>query len=63
MSGTPKDNENLATLESFITTASTAFVIMIQGLNLRGLLEADPALAAWYNDSVGASTVRSTSGR
>jgi len=53
MSGTAKDCENLAILESFITTASNAFVIMIQGLNLRNLLEGDQALVAWYNECVG----------
>jgi hypothetical protein len=58
MSGTPKDQENLATLESFITTASNTFVIMIQGLNLRGLLDADTALAVWYNDGVAATPTK-----
>ena len=35
--GTPKDEENIATLETFILTASNAFVLMIQALNLRDL--------------------------
>jgi hypothetical protein len=48
MSGTPKDRENLAMLDTFITTASNSFVLMIQGLNLRALIDADPVLAKWY---------------
>jgi hypothetical protein len=52
MSGTPKDHENLATLDTFITTASNSFVLMIQGLNLRALIETDPVLANWYSESL-----------
>jgi hypothetical protein len=48
MSGTPKDGENLAILETCVGTASNAIFFMIQGLNLRPLIEADPALASWY---------------
>jgi hypothetical protein len=48
MSGTPKDGENLAQLETFVETASNTFVAMIQGLDLRALVESDPTLAAWY---------------
>lgn len=55
MSGTPKDEENIATLETFILTASNAFVLMIQALNLRDLVETNPDLAAWYREGVGAS--------
>ena len=53
MNGTPKDSENLATLQSFITAASNTFVIMVQGLGLRALIESDPMLANWYKERVG----------
>ena len=48
MSGTPKDDDNLAVLETFIETASNTFVLMIQGLDLRTLVDGDSILAAWY---------------
>jgi hypothetical protein len=48
MSGTPKDGENLGLLETFIETASNAFVLMIQVLDLRTLVNGDLILAAWY---------------
>ena len=50
MSGTPKDMENLATLETFIESATTAFVLMVQALNLKHLIEGDPILTKWYSD-------------
>jgi hypothetical protein len=56
MSNTPKDLENLATLETFIENASTDFALMVQGLRLRPLLEADPILAKWYNGYFRASS-------
>jgi len=53
MSGTPKDRENLETLDTFITTASTTFVIMVQGIpELRAAVFAEPALHRWYTDAV-----------
>jgi hypothetical protein len=52
MSGTPKDFENLATLDTFITTASNSLVFIIQGLGLRELLQRDQALARWYLEKV-----------
>jgi hypothetical protein len=48
MSGTPKDGENLALLETFIETASNTFVVMIQGLGLRTLIDSDSILSTWY---------------
>ena len=55
MSKTPKDRENLETLDTFITTASTTFVIMVQGiLQLRELVLRQPQLRQWYADRVGA---------
>jgi hypothetical protein len=52
MGGTPKDGENFGTLETFIVTASNTFVIMIQRLNLRALIKADPTLDRWYLERV-----------
>jgi hypothetical protein len=49
MSGTPKDGENLAILETCVETASNAFVIMIQQLDVRDLIINDQVLLAWYN--------------
>jgi hypothetical protein len=49
MSGTPKDRENLETLDTFIATASTTFVIMVQGIpQLRELVLRQPMLRQWY---------------
>ena len=48
MSWTPKDAENLAAIETFIETASNTFVFMIQGVDMRALIEADSILAKWY---------------
>jgi hypothetical protein len=50
MGGTPKDSENLEIIQTFITTASNAFVIMIQSLKLHAIVEADPVLAKWYSE-------------
>jgi hypothetical protein len=53
MSGTPKDRENLETLDTLITTASTTFVIMVQGIpELRAAALKDPALHRWYAAAV-----------
>jgi hypothetical protein len=53
MGGTPKDRENLETLDAFITTASTTFVIMVQGIpELRDAIFAEPELLRWYTDAV-----------
>jgi hypothetical protein len=48
MSGTPKDGENLAILQTFVVTLENCFVRMIQGLELRHFIEADPVIGAWY---------------
>jgi hypothetical protein len=54
MSGTPKDRENLETLDTFITTASTTFLIMVQGIaELRAAALVEPALHRWYVETVG----------
>jgi hypothetical protein len=48
MNGTPKEGENLETLQSFTTTLMNCFVRMIQGLNLGRFAEADPVIGNWY---------------
>jgi hypothetical protein len=50
MSGTPKDGEIIEQLATFIETTRTTFVIMIQQLNLRSIVDADPVIAVWYRD-------------
>jgi hypothetical protein len=50
MSGTPKDLENFDILESFIITATNCMVMIVQRLNLKRLIAADPVLAKWYTD-------------
>ncbi len=47
MSGTPKDGENLEVLEAFIAVANTTFILIVQGMNLRALVNGDPLLAEW----------------
>jgi hypothetical protein len=47
MSGTPKDAENLEVLDTFLTVANTTFILMVQGLDLRSLVQSDPLLAEW----------------
>jgi hypothetical protein len=54
MRGTPKDRENLETLDTFITTASTTFAIMVQSIpELRTAALLDSTLKQWYADAVG----------
>jgi hypothetical protein len=48
MNETPKEGENLETLKTFAATLVTCFVRMIQGLNLRHFVEADPVIGTWY---------------
>jgi hypothetical protein len=52
MSGTAKDTENLATLQAFLETAAITGVRMIQGLNLRSLVEGDALVARWYAEQL-----------
>jgi hypothetical protein len=49
MNGTPKEGENLEVLQTFTATLSTCFVRMIQGLDLRHFVEADPVIGYWHN--------------
>lgn len=54
MRWTPKNRENAETLDTFITTASTTFVIMVQGIpELLTAALSDPALSQWYAETVG----------
>jgi Family of unknown function (DUF5677) len=55
MSGTPKEGENLETLQSFAGTLETCFVRMIQSLSLRCFVEGDPIIGAWYDKKIGAA--------
>jgi hypothetical protein len=50
MSGAPTNTENAEMIEAGITTASLAFVAMIQGLNLIATVNADPVIANWYGN-------------
>jgi len=52
MSGTRKDFENVATIDSFISTASNSLIFIVQGLDMRARLQSDPALASWYKEAV-----------
>jgi hypothetical protein len=57
MRGTPKDRENLEVLDTFITTASTTFAIMVQSIpKLRVAAMADPTLHRWYAKAVSGTT-------
>ena len=52
MSGTPKDAENFATLQAFLGSAAITGIRMIQGLNLRYLVEGDPIVGRWYAEQL-----------
>ena len=49
MRGTPKDVENIATLDTMINSASNCLKGMVQGLELRSIVSADIMLVEWYN--------------
>jgi hypothetical protein len=49
MKGTPKDAENLQTLDTFITTASNTVRLMVNYLRLHNLVNSDPKLADWFS--------------
>jgi len=48
MSGTPKDAEILEQLDTFITTVSNTFVLLVNGLAITALVQSDPVTALWY---------------
>jgi hypothetical protein len=52
MSGTRKDVENLATIDTFIATASNSLIQIIQGLGMRELLLSNQGLANWYKETI-----------
>jgi hypothetical protein len=52
MLGTPKDNENVEILDTLVTTASNCFLGMVQDLDLRKLVQADPILRTWMQSSL-----------
>ena len=49
MSGTPKDLENVEVFQTFITTVSNTFVLMVRVLKLHMLVKTDPVVTAWYS--------------
>jgi hypothetical protein len=51
MRGTPKDAENLQTLDTFIDTASTTLRLVVNYLKLHELVRLDAKLAAWWSAS------------
>lgn len=51
MRGTPKDAENLETLDAFVTTASRTLRLMVINLKLRHLVEGDAVLAEWFRST------------
>ncbi len=53
MSGTRKDMEMAVTLEPIVGTVSNVFANIVQALNLRKFVEADPVIGAWYRSRVG----------
>ena len=55
MRGTPKDSENIETIDTFITTVSNSLIQVTQGLHLRDAVCADDVLADWYLQGVGAT--------
>jgi len=48
MNGTPKERENLETLQTYAVTLENCFVRMVQGLDLRRFVDADPVIGTWY---------------
>lgn len=51
MRGTPKDEESLQIIDTFIDTASLTLKLMVSRLRLHAILEADPALSLWFRSS------------
>ena len=49
MRGTPKDAENLQTLDTFIGTASTTLRLVVSYLKLHDLVKLDANLVAWWS--------------
>jgi hypothetical protein len=51
MRGTPKDAENLQTLDAFIDTASTTLRLVVNDLKLHDLVRLDAELGTWWSAS------------
>ncbi len=51
MRGTPKDEENLQIIDTFIDTVAIALKLMVSSLRLHSILEAEPALGIWFRSS------------
>jgi hypothetical protein len=58
MGGTPKASEGMEVIQTFIGTVENAIVRVIQGLDLRSLVQSDPILLKWYSDRFAKSTVK-----
>jgi hypothetical protein len=54
MSGTRKDMEMAETLEPIVGTVSNVFAHVVQALDLKKLIDADPIIASWYRSRCGA---------
>jgi hypothetical protein len=52
MSGTPKDSENIAVLDTLIVSASLCFIAVVQKLALHRLVAADELLSDWYKSAM-----------
>ena len=53
MGGTPKDHENIESLDALITSASNCFLGVVQRLELYQLVSRDELLTDWYQSGVG----------
>jgi hypothetical protein len=49
MSGTPKDDENFATIDTFIDMVAIALKLIVSKLRLHHLFEQDAALRIWFH--------------
>jgi hypothetical protein len=49
---TPKDAENLATIDSFVETVSITFAQMVSNFRLHDLVERDPVMADWFRSAL-----------
>ena len=52
MSGTPKDTENLAIIDSFVDTVSITFAQMVSNFRLHDIVRRDPLLADWFRSTL-----------
>jgi hypothetical protein len=52
MRGTPKDAENVETLDTLITSASNCFIQVALALKLRSVVNADQVMIEWFREGV-----------